>query len=209
MEFVAPEGELERFFQPAATRSERAALIRRWFRSRSWPVAFSLAFHDDLLRALFGPAATQHAEPGSYPGYFRSAFERGLRRADAARNPFLQHVFLGRYLPREAPRYLGARTTIELHQGELDEVPDLSRYSLYSLSNVLDWSDDRLAARWGGVLQRAAPVGSAVLIRQLNNRRDVERFFRPTFTFDAQLGRRLLRVDRSLFYERILVGLRP
>ncbi len=33
----------------------------------------------------FGPAATQHEEPSSYPHYFQRAFERGLARVDATR----------------------------------------------------------------------------------------------------------------------------
>ena len=61
---------------------------------------------------------------------------------------------------------------------------DLERFQLFSLSNVLDWSDDALAADWGQRIGRAARPGSAVLLRQLNNSRPVERFF-PQLEFDA------------------------
>ena len=37
------------------------------------------------------------APQGSYPGYFEAAFTQGLAADAAYRNPFLQHVLLGRY----------------------------------------------------------------------------------------------------------------
>ncbi len=49
--------------------------------------------------------------------------------------------------------------------------------------------------------------GSAVLVRVLNNQRDV----RPAlseFDFDEALGADFFARDRSLFYERFLVGFR-
>jgi S-adenosylmethionine-diacylglycerol 3-amino-3-carboxypropyl transferase len=47
-----------------------------------------------------------------------------------------------------------------------------------------------------------------VLLRQLNNTRDLRRHFAPTFTFDDTLGEDLLAQDRSLFYNRIEVAVR-
>jgi S-adenosylmethionine-diacylglycerol 3-amino-3-carboxypropyl transferase len=99
---------------------------------------------------------------------------------------------------------------IDIIEGSLPEVAgrfDLGRFDLFSLSNVFDWSDDALVADWGGRIARAAHAGAAVLIRQRNNRREVARFF-PGFRFDDALGAALLERDRSLFYERILVGFR-
>jgi S-adenosylmethionine-diacylglycerol 3-amino-3-carboxypropyl transferase len=204
-EFVAPEVDLEAFF--AAARSERAGLLSRWTASRYWPAAFQVAFADGLLHAMFGPAATQHAAPGSYPGYFQRAFERGLAREDAAENPFLQHVLLGRYL--EPPLYAAAPASPppELLLGTLLDVPDLGRFGLVSLSNVFDWSDDALVVAWADKLRREARPGCVVLIRQLNNQRNLRPFF-PGFRFDDQLGRDFLNADRSLFYERFEVAFR-
>jgi S-adenosylmethionine-diacylglycerol 3-amino-3-carboxypropyl transferase len=204
-QLVAPGGELGRFFDPSC--EERGALAERWFASPYWSPLFTSIFHDALLRAMFGPAATQHAEPGSYAGYFQRVFERGLRRPGAHRNPFLQHVFLGCYRREDEPGYLqGPPRMPTLVQGSLLQVPSLGRYQLFSLSNVLDWSDDEEAERWGRALCEEAPEGSVVLLRQLNNRRDLRRFFAPRFTFDDGLGQRLFEEDRSLFYERIEVG---
>jgi S-adenosylmethionine-diacylglycerol 3-amino-3-carboxypropyl transferase len=159
---------------------------------------------------MFGPAATQHAAPGSYPGYFQRVFERGLARADAARNPFLQHVLFGAYRAADAPAYIAARAprTPALVAGGLDAVPALERFDLYSLSNVFDWSEDALVADWAARLVAAARPDSAVILRQLNNERDLRRFFAPAFRFDDALGAELHARDRSLFYNRIEVAVR-
>lgn len=207
-EFVAAPGEIERVF--AAPDGERAAIVARWTAHRYWPALFASCFADGLLHAMFGAAATQHAAPGSYPGYFQRVFERGLGRDDAPRNPFLQHVLLGAYRAGDAPPYTRARSRRrpELVEGDLSRVPELERFELYSLSNVFDWSDDALVADWTGRLKRAARPGSAVLLRQLNNERDLRRWLEPEFRFDAALGEALLARDRSLFYNRIEVAFR-
>lgn len=207
VEFVVSESELASFFDRGLPSRERAELFDRWVASPYWPVAFELAFANPLLVAMFGPDAIQHADAGSYPGYFQRAFERGLRRADAPRNPFLQHVLLGCYRAGDGPAYLKATAAlpIELVEGSLLDVPDLDSYQVYSLSNVFDWSDDALVERWAQALRRAARPGSVVLIRQLNNRRDLRRFFMPHFAADGPRAGALLERDRSLFYDRLEV----
>ncbi|MEO6774425.1 MAG: DUF3419 family protein [Kofleriaceae bacterium] len=206
--FVVTEHELERFFSDDA--ATRAALANTWTTHRYWPACFAACFSDGLLHAMFGPAATQHAQPGSYPGYFREVFARGLRRDDAAHNPFLQHVLLGAYRPGDAPAYTRDRRgrMPELVLGGLDAVPGLEQFDLFSVSNVFDWSDDELVADWAGRLKRAARPGSLVLLRQLNNTRDLRRHFAPEFVFDDALGVALQARDRSLFYNRVEVGRR-
>ncbi len=201
-EFVASPAALAAYFDGDGS------VAARMLSARYWPAAFATTFNDPLLHAMFGPAATQHAAPGSYPGYFRRAFERGLARVDGKDNPFLQHVFLGRYL--RAPRFATspARVAVELVEGTLLDVPRLERFDLFSLSNVFDWSDDALVAAWAETLARHARPGSVVLLRQLNNRRDLRAFFAPAFAFDDTLGRELHERDRSLFYERVEVGVR-
>jgi S-adenosylmethionine-diacylglycerol 3-amino-3-carboxypropyl transferase len=208
-ELVAPRAEIEEMFVHGEP-ERRAAIVEQWLSSPYWPAAFAVGFNDPLLHAMFGPAATQHAAPGSYPGYFQRAFERGLRRPDAAHNPFLQHVLLGRYLAADAPAYVRAGRALspELVLGALPDVPDLGRFDVVSLSNVFDWSDDALVARWAGALSAAARPGCAVLVRKLNNDRDVRRFFAPAFRFDDALGAALQEQDRSLFYDRVEVGIR-
>lgn len=177
------------------------------FANPYWSAAFHTTFNDAFLHAMFGPAATQHAAPGSYPGYFQRAFERGLRREGS--NPFLDHVFRGMYRRDAMPPYITAaeRAPLSLVEGSLLDVPHLEGFDLFSLSNVFDWSDDALVRDWAGALAAAAP-GSVVLLRQLNNQRDLRAFFAPHYRFDDALGRALFERDQSLFYERIEVGVR-
>ncbi|MBV8762116.1 MAG: DUF3419 family protein [Deltaproteobacteria bacterium] len=201
--FITTERDIEQFF------AGDTALAETWIAHRYWPGIFAACFSDGLLHAMFGPAATQHAQPGSYPGYFSDVFARGLRRADAAHNPFLQHVLLGAYRPADAPRYTrGGGRMPELVLGGLEAVGALDRFELFSLSNVFDWSDDALVAEWAARLKRAARPGSIVLLRQLNNTRELRRHFAPEFVFDDALGVALQARDRSLFYNRIEVGRR-
>ena len=209
-ELVAPPPELAAYFDESTTPEARTGLLDRWFSSPYWPVAFSVSFHESFLHAMFGPAATRHAEPGSYPGYFQRAFERGLRRTDGPRNYFLSHVLRGAYEPRHAPDYVhgGSLPEIELVHGQLPDVPDLPRFDVVSLSNVFDWSDDALVARWAAILGRELRPGALVVLRQLNNRRDVRRFFAEAFDFDDAGSEDRVASDRSLFYERIEVATR-
>lgn len=180
----------------------------RW-RSPYWPAAFHTTFNDEFLHAMFGPAATQHAAKGSYPGYFQRVFERGLLRADAAKNPFLHHVFSGAYRRDAMPPFITAKESVKLTlvEGSLLDVPNLERFDFFSLSNVFDWSDDVLVSAWANALAAAEP-GSVVLLRQLNNQRDLRAFFAPHFVADVELGEELLARDQSLFYERIEVLVR-
>ncbi|MDB4932379.1 MAG: hypothetical protein JWM10_4863 [Myxococcaceae bacterium] len=188
-----------------------AALLAALRASPYWPALFATLFADPMLHAMFGPAATQHAAPGSYPDYFRRAFERGLTSEGAAANYFLRHVLVGDYAPTCAPdffRHAGAALPVELIEGSLPAVPALARFGLVSLSNIFDWSDDALVAAWAEHLARHARPGAAVLIRQLNNHRDLRPFFAADFDFDEALGAELLALDRSLFYNRVLVAFR-
>lgn len=201
VEFVTRPADIERFFDGATH------LADVWRAHPYWPTAFALAFGDPLLLTMFGPAALQHAPPGSYPSYFQGVFERGLAAPDATRNPFLQHVLLGAYRAEDAPAYIGGigGEVTWMPGGLLDAPTDAG---LYALSNIFDWSDDALVSAWAEHLKARAQPGTVVLLRQLNNTRDLRRFFTPAFTFDDALGAALHAQDRSLFYNRIEVGVR-
>ncbi len=177
-----------------------------------WPVAFQLFFSDVFLETMFGPDATQHAARGSYPGYFRRAIERGLSRPDRATNGWLHQVLLGHWLPGSEPGFV-ARAAPDRPPNErwyptpMAEGPHFDRFDLVSLSNLFDWMDadgvDAIARR----LEAECRPGAIVLIRQLNNRAPVEARL-PSFDFDPAEAEALVRADRSLFYERVLVGRR-
>lgn len=210
LEFVAPLDQLEAYFDPRTTPTARLQLAQSWLNNPYWSACFHNVFHDALLHAMFGPDATQHAHPGSYPGYFSAVIGRGLIDPNGARNPFLQHILLGRYLVADAPSYVHARgwLDIELTKGGLTEMEDIGRFDMIQLSNIFDWASDGLVASWADHLVRHAKRGATILIRQLNNTRPVRRFFEPHFMFDDALGQELLQRDRSLFYNRIEVGRR-
>ncbi len=206
LEFVVSGQELEAYFA-ATTADDAQDWLHRVFEEPYWSTAFELTFADRFLNTMFGPAATQHAPAGSYGPYFRRVFEQGLRRADGPSNPFLQHILLGRYLPGCEPAWYGPAAAPQLTfvHGSLTDVPNLATYDLVSLSNCLDWADDATARAWGDALSNGARQGCTLLLRQLNNTRDLRGFF-PGFAFDTGRGDALLREDRSLFYNRIEVG---
>ena len=178
-----------------------------------WPVAFDMYFGDALLEAMFGPDAIQHAEPGSYPAYFRSVFERGLQQEAAFDNPFLHHVFLGHYLNRPAclPDYLSlpaADYRFCFVHGFVDHEVDLSEHEFVGLSNILDWMAPAAVDALLDKVARELQPGSVVMWRQLNNERDLAARLRPAFDFDDSWCRSLQKRDRSLFYSSIHVGVR-
>lgn len=210
-DLVAPPDEWHRLF--AAPLPERAALLAHVTEARFWPVAFRLFFSDDMLHAIFGRAATQHAQPDSYPDYFRRAFERGLARPDAPRNWFLHHVLLGHYLddPEALPPYLAVPAPpahFEYVEAPLETAADRVRgCGLVHLSNVFDWMDDSAIAVTGKALAANAAAGTCFLLRQLNNERDLRRHL-PGVRWDDARGEALTERDRSLFYQRVHVGVR-
>lgn len=207
-ELVVGTADLEVWFG-RGTDPRSAEEARRWFASPYWPSVFHTAFNDPLLIAMFGPDAVQHAPPGSYPVYFQGVFERGLVRADGPTNPFLQHILLGRYLARDAPSFLTSRVAMRFTSvlGGLPDVPDLDRYDLVHVSNIFDWSNDEQVREWCEVLRGLHP-GAVVVIRQLNNARDLGALLGAWFEVDHAFGDRLQMQDRSLFYNRIVVAVR-
>jgi len=202
-DLVLPEEEWHAFFAQPEVRT-----LAQIFENRYWPVAFELAFADAFLHAMFGPAATQHAIPGSYPSYFRKLFERGLSASGAGDNYFLHHVFCGCYLRRALPEYLSSpprAPRFEMIHGTLADVRDLERFDLVSLSNITDWmSRDEIAAL-ARTLRDRLRRSAKVLFRQLNNDSDLPALF-PGLRFDRAFGEQLLAADRSLFYSSIAVA---
>jgi len=208
-EFIAPHAELLTFFTRARPLRVLDDMVRRWTTSKYWTAAFHACFSEVLVREALGERPARWAKDGSHTLYFKGAFERGLRRDAAPENPFLQHVFLGGYRKECAPSYirLGGPLEVTPVLGTLLDVPQLERFDLVSLSNLLDGlEDDEIAAR-ADALRCLAP-GSAIILRQLNSTRNLRPFFEPHFRFDTALGRSYFYRDRSLLYNRIEVGFR-
>ena len=209
-DLVADEAEIRALFEEEGQLAKVSEIL---FSSKYWSVAFDLYFSDSLLNAMFGPDATQHAEAGSYPRYFQQLFEKGLTSLNAFDNYFLHHVFLGYYLQRPAslPYYLLSPPTdyrFEMVEGTLDQVPELQRFDLISLSNIMDWMPLAEIAALINHLQNNIKSGASLLYRQLNNHTDLSTDFGDVFEFNAALGVRFQEVERSLFYASVHVGKR-
>ena len=209
-DLVADETEIRRLFEEEGRLARVSEVL---FSSKYWQVAFDLYFSDSLLNAMFGPDATQHAEAGSYPRYFQTLFENGLTSAGAFDNYFLHHVFLGYYLQRPAslPYYLLASPIdycFQMVEGTLAEVPELQRFDLISLSNIMDWMPLTEIAALMEQLQSGMKSGASVLYRQLNNSTDLSAYFGDSFEFDTALGIQFQEIERSLFYSSVHVGKR-
>lgn len=205
-DLVCPKGEVV----AALEAGDGEGLLARLRSCPYWPVAFTMYFHEALLEAMFGPDATQYAPRGSYPAYFQQVVEGGLTRPDAGANPYLHHVLLGHYLPGHAPMWLqrsGATPSVTLQRGDLRTV-SFADYDLVQISNVMDWMDPRsvaaLATRLGDDLRPDAQV----VVRQLNNHRDLPGVFGPRFDFDPEHDAALAAAERSLFYAHVRVGRR-
>lgn len=205
-DLVVPPDELARAFDVPARLPHT---VDRLVDHRYWPVAFELFFQDALLHAMFGETATRHAAPGSYPRYFRAAFEAELRRPGAFDNYFLHHVLLGHYVEREAalPAYLRAPAPsheLEVVLGQLGDVPDLARFDVISLSNLTDWMTPEQIAELVEQLRAARP-GAACVLRQLNNETHLDAWLDEDWAPQERIGASLLASDRSMFYQRIRV----
>lgn len=198
-EFVAPRGAVD-----AAAQGDRAAMAKL-LASAYWPVAFELFFSDALLVAMFGPAAIQHAVPGSYPTYFRRVYTSMLGAPGARRNPFVQHLLRGCYDDDARPVYLQRPSSraprFEHRVGTLDDVDDFGVFDLVHLSNVFDWSDAETVRRLSGRVGRELRPGARVTLRQLNNEAPVESAF-PGLTFERR------DAEASHFYNRVLTGVK-
>lgn len=209
-DLVADEAAIRALFQEKAQLAKVSDLL---FSSKYWAVAFELYFSDALLNTMFGPDATQHAETGSYPRYFQQVFEKGLTAPAAFENYFLHHVFLGYYLERPAslPYYLFAPPTdyrFQMVAGTVDQVPELQRFDLISLSNIMDWMPLPESTALIRHLQNGMKAGASVLYRQLNNYIDLSPHFGDSFEFNTALGARFQNSERSLFYTSVHVGKR-
>lgn len=179
-----------------------------------WPAAFANAFTDELLIAMFGPDAVQHAERGSYPAYFRQRIEGGLRADDRTHNPWLHHVLLGHYLePATAwPPYLRGNypdlSAFATHECPLLDLPSFATFDFVQISNVMDWMDEPSCRALAQRLRNELRPGAAVLWRQLNNARNLTDYFAPEFAFNPERDATLTRDERSLFYNQVHCGIR-
>jgi len=209
-DYILPHDTMRGLFEPdhGPSLADAQTLL---FDHPYWPVGFQLFFSDPLLNTMFGPDATQHATPGSYPGYFQAIFERGLRAPLAVDNWFLHHVLLGYYLDRPGalPPFLAQpapRYRFSFDPVLINDVKDLGSYDMVGLSNICDWMSSADVAALMETLAGSMKPGSLLIYRQLNNERDIEGLLGSSFEFDAAQNQRLFQQDRSLFYSSVHIG---
>jgi len=211
-DFILPHEQMRELFEENGKLS-LADVDQHLFKNPYWPIGFQLFLSDPILNTMFGPDATQHAEPGSYPGYFQALFERGLTQADAIDNYFLHHVLLGYYLdrPQALPLFLNHDAPefhFEFSPNLMGDVEGLDQYDLVGLSNICDWMATEDVEQLAQKLAKEMKSGSIILYRQLNNERDIEGMLGDVFTFNAQRNQDIHANDRSLFYSSIHAGIR-
>jgi len=201
-EFALSKSQFEQIYFKGSSKD-----LKLLFANPFWGTAFKIFFSDELLVAIFGPAAIQYAKPGSYPAYFQKKIEAGLLRQDRLSNYFLLHIFFGSYSSQARPKFLEnkfKKHQIILHQQMFQDFDGEDQRCLVSLSNIFDWSAKQDRKKIGNAVAQSIGKGSCVLIRQLNNESDVRPFFGPTFRW--QLAPHFTQKDRSLFYDRLWIG---
>ena len=205
-EFIISEDDIERILIENST-----DLWRQIFAHPYWETAFELFFSDSMLTAMFTETAIQHAPKNSYPNYFRRILECGLLRSDASQNYFLHHIFLGRYLADEKslPYYLvNLPTNFEFafFQDFAQNFDGFKERQLADFSNIFDWCGEaevkQIAENAAGNLES----GSVIMFRQLNNQKNFRALFGNNFNWleTAETA----AADRSLFYEKIEIGIK-
>jgi len=214
-EMVMDQNQILLLFQDPSC--NKGKVLDSMFRNKYWRVAFDMYFCDSLLDSMFGTEATQNAPRRSYPRYFQSVLERGLQLESAYNNYFLHHIFLGHYLnrPDSLPLYLQKYLGSEIKElefsffhGYVEDFEHLSQYDFVDLSNIFDWMAESQKIQLSRKLVKETKTGCTLLIRQLNNQKDVKSLFEPVFAFDESLEKTLWEKERSLFYTQFNVGLK-
>ena len=208
MEFVAGETEIDDFFREE-NHQRRIATVQRWFAHPYGMAPYEVSLNDGFLHIMFGKEATQHAFANSYVPYFADRIQEALMQPKGHRNPYLQHIFLGQFLLRDAPSYYRGSTSPEytIHQGALETVERLEEMEFVSLSNILDWST-RAYGKSVSERLKQLPSGAHILIRQLNNTQDWTAIFGPEFIEDRVLGEQCKAMQRGVFYSRYRILIR-
>jgi S-adenosylmethionine-diacylglycerol 3-amino-3-carboxypropyl transferase len=209
-DLIMSRSSFEEFFEG---KIENRKFVNTLLKSKYWYAAFDMFFCDTLLDSMFGPAATQHAQKGSYSVYFRKIIENGFLRSNAKNNYFLHHIFLGHYIDRKnsLPIYLQApirNLEFRFINSPIEKIKDFKDFDLVSLSNIMDWMPQNKITALIKTLNHTCNPGSAVIYRQLNNTSRLEKQFASDFKFDRKLSDQFLAADRSLFYSNISVGFR-
>jgi len=206
LEFISSENELKYFFSENSDQLDREEIVNKWNKNKYWESTFHQVFCDEFVHSIFDETATQNAAPNSYPKYFEKVFLDGLVKKNSNNNPWLHHIFLGKYLSGKCLEHIESKKKIKINfiHGQLTDIKHISKFQLISLSNIFDWSDNTLVEKWANHLKKLNS-GSYVTIRQLNNNRDVKKYFQKEFNEEKSIAEKFLKKDRSLFYNNYII----
>jgi S-adenosylmethionine-diacylglycerol 3-amino-3-carboxypropyl transferase len=209
-EFIASHHELLAFFIRARSLPELDAMVRRWTTSRYWRAAFHACFEEVLVETTLGASLRAGLKTARTRGTSRRRSSEGSGATPPPRTRFCSTSSWAGYRRECAPHYIrhGGRLDVTPVHGTLLEVPELERFDVVSLGNLLDGMEDAEIATWARALKQALAPGSALLIRQMNSTQKLRPFFEPEFRFDDHIGRSYALRDRSLLYNRFEVGFR-
>jgi S-adenosylmethionine:diacylglycerol 3-amino-3-carboxypropyl transferase len=201
------------------TLEEQRALYARHFTSESWRTAVRVLL-SRTTHLLFFPAfmfaqATEH----DLGQFFAAQFEKEVLTKPLASNYFLSQLLFSSYRfhqPEGAPHYLSedgyaaARRNLD----RLTVVPqtleaflaDARGLDAFFLSNVFDWAGPEGRAQIGRGLLRAKADRAVLLYRHMLSTHPLSAELRERFEMDEDRGRRLLERERSMMYQRVVVG---
>tara|TARA_B100001109_G_C18836359_1_gene462136 strand:- start:696 stop:1655 length:960 start_codon:yes stop_codon:yes gene_type:complete len=204
IDYITSESEINHFFDANSSNDQRLSILDNWMKNKHIKKPFQDVFNDLSINKIFGDQATKHGQPGSYINYLKTKIMDGLYRRESHLNPFLQHIFLGYYMTKFAFPYLSSKgeQELELIEGNIFSIDNISSYDIVSLSNIFDWSDDESVRDHFQYLSKLKQ-GSAVIIRQLNNHKEWINVFGENFAEDKEFDRYWQIYDRSLFYDHI------
>jgi S-adenosylmethionine-diacylglycerol 3-amino-3-carboxypropyl transferase len=199
---VSGREELESFFDTQTTIQNRDSIFKKWINHKHIYTPFRDVFNDQAIEKVFSDLATKHGERGSYGKYMQKNILHGMQGIDSHLNPFLQHIFLGRYTSESVFPYIQAQSKLELKliEGDIFSINDISSYNIVSLSNIFDWCDIEVVKKHAEHLSKLK-AGSAIIIRQINNHQNWIKLFDKHFKEDKLFDQHWRKHDRSMFYD--------
>ena len=206
LEFISNEQEMDYFFSENSNQLDRQKIVNKWIKNKYWKSTFYQVFCDEFIHSIFDENATQNAKPNSYPKYFEEVFLNGFKQEHSNENPWLHHIFLGKYLYGKCLPHIQSNQRLDVNfiHGQLPDIKEISKFQLVSLSNIFDWNDDYLVQKWASHLQELK-TGAYITIRQLNNNRDLKKYFQDQFDNEKLIAQKFLKNDRSLFYNNLII----
>tara|TARA_B100000029_G_scaffold120644_1_gene114006 strand:- start:66 stop:1025 length:960 start_codon:yes stop_codon:yes gene_type:complete len=209
IKYISSKNEVNQFFDVNTTVEKRGAIQSNWQSNEDIEKPFEEVFNDISINNIFGDEATKHGQPGSYVNYMKTKIVDGMFRKNSHLNPFLQHIFLGHYQSKFVFPYLSSNGNqdLELFEGDIFSIKNVSSYDIVSLSNIFDWSENESVEEHAEYLSKLKK-GSAVILRQLNNHKDWIKIFRKYFVEDESFDSHWQIHDRSLFYDHIKLFIR-